>query len=780
MLWENSGAALRRSWVMMAGVVWLAGVACLGLLMAANYLLLLWGLRRCRPAPVRWACELERLCHEMAVNVPLRLELHTRLGPFLCWTPRGRKIVVPALLWSRLKAAERIAVLHHELCHLRRGDLWKSLLARLVVSLHWFNPLAWLAGRRYDECAEWSCDAMMAREAPCRLPPLAKALLMATRSAEISTCGALPVSGGPVFRRIRRLLDNTPHGDGMMRKIWWMMGLAALALLAVLRPQHVTMGDVAAPAAQPPSPQAAAEDGTRAASLGQGEAETAVSVRDDALAAAQAPAGGSPEEAGEGELYDVAGTGSVARRLEELAQRIVVGENEVLKRFVEMLQTEAGRVVMADRMALAVQNAADDEATAAPWDTFVASRFEERGSALVVRPEHERELAVYRRRVELGNEAVQQMTPVFQEVAAALAAKSDAAAMLKRFLLHEASCAAVYYHELRSGLHPDVQDVQERMQDLLVRTAEGRYVIRPARRAAAAQTLAQAERLASLMDSLHQELRAWAEELVDEDGLHKQLKEALRSKPFAEFLTLRVIEDPSRITEQNLEDVYWHLEEATDDVAAGLRLNTERDACRNLLQHVEHFRAVWQQRQALREPLDRLIELLEERDELHVRFKKYLQSEHALIGLAADMEYLPRSAAEAAREWLSHRVAKNDADAYELAVESPEQLMEELAYYFTEFREVRRRGRSIDMLAKRLQDQTLQQAMQSYLGKLLLRDLARQAATMEQPDALQLWIDEYFDETTEGLVLRDWAVDVIAEVIDQARELEAQLQQTDF
>ena len=49
MLWENSGAALRRSWVMMAGVVWLAGVACLGLLMAANYLLLLWGLRRCRP-----------------------------------------------------------------------------------------------------------------------------------------------------------------------------------------------------------------------------------------------------------------------------------------------------------------------------------------------------------------------------------------------------------------------------------------------------------------------------------------------------------------------------------------------------------------------------------------------------------------------------------------------------------------------------------------------------------------------------------------------------------
>ncbi len=63
--------------------------------------------------------------------------------------------MVPVRLWNRLTRDERIAVLHHELCHLRRGDLWKALIARIVVALHWFNPVAWFSARRFDESAEW-------------------------------------------------------------------------------------------------------------------------------------------------------------------------------------------------------------------------------------------------------------------------------------------------------------------------------------------------------------------------------------------------------------------------------------------------------------------------------------------------------------------------------------------------------------------------------------------------------------------------------------------------
>src|SRR5262249_54471037 len=57
-------------------------------------------------------------------------------------------------LWRQLDSGERLAILRHELAHYRRGDLWKSLVARLLALPHWFNPLAWRAGRRFDEAAE--------------------------------------------------------------------------------------------------------------------------------------------------------------------------------------------------------------------------------------------------------------------------------------------------------------------------------------------------------------------------------------------------------------------------------------------------------------------------------------------------------------------------------------------------------------------------------------------------------------------------------------------------
>ncbi len=740
-------------------VVWLLGAAALTALLAANYVLLLCALRRCRPAAVAWTGELHRLCLELGIDGRVRLEVHACLGPFLCWAPGGTRVVVPARLWSRLSEAERTAVLHHELCHLRRGDLWKALLARLVVGLHWFNPLAWLAVRRFDESAEWACDALMANEAPRRITPLANALLAAARGAEVAACGALAASGGPVFRRIRRLLAGKTEGDRPMSKIHWFMVLAAVALLAAVRPQLATLGEP--PAAETPSTVEREE---------ADELETSE---------AEAPSNLQPE-APVDDTGTEAATASGDARLDEFASRIVIGEDENLQRFVHLLRTEAGRVVMADRAALAAQDAAPQEDGPGLWEAFVASRFEEREGSLAVRDEHAEALATFADKVERGAAAIREMEGVFREAAGALEITSDAAAMLKRFLLHEGSCASVYYYELRSSLHPDVQDVVGQLEDMLVRTGGGRYVVRPARRAAVAQQLAQAEALSEVLDRLHQELRAWADELVDDDALHAQLKKALRSRSFAEYLALREVEDRSRIRDEDLEGIFWRLEEATDDVAAGLKLNQDSEACRALAGELERFSAIWEQRDVLREPVGRLVELIEEKDELHHRLRQYLRTDTALIALAVEMDYLPRPAAVAAQEWLAYRAVKNDAGRLELSVESPEQLAEELSNYFAEFRELRRRGRSIDAFAARLADSRLKQVMQSYLGKLMLRELVQQSAVSEDADGLQIWFDQHFEETPEGLVLREGAGEALAELLEQAAEIEAQLQEADF
>jgi bla regulator protein blaR1 len=70
-----------------------------------------------------------------------------------------RQVVLPADFHSRFGEVERELVLAHELTHHRRGDLISNMAALVLLSLHWFNPLAHIAFRHFREDQELACDA---------------------------------------------------------------------------------------------------------------------------------------------------------------------------------------------------------------------------------------------------------------------------------------------------------------------------------------------------------------------------------------------------------------------------------------------------------------------------------------------------------------------------------------------------------------------------------------------------------------------------------------------
>lgn len=86
-------------------------------------------------------------------------------GPFAAGLLR-RRIVLPADFHQTYAPGERRLVLTHEATHHRRGDLWANLAALLVLALHWFNPLAWLAHRLFRIDQEAACDASVLRRRP--------------------------------------------------------------------------------------------------------------------------------------------------------------------------------------------------------------------------------------------------------------------------------------------------------------------------------------------------------------------------------------------------------------------------------------------------------------------------------------------------------------------------------------------------------------------------------------------------------------------------------------
>lgn len=69
------------------------------------------------------------------------------------------KIYLP----DRLSANEQEYVLQHEITHIQRFDYLIKLVAFLIVSIHWFNPFAWLAFALMNRDMEMSCDEAVIR-----------------------------------------------------------------------------------------------------------------------------------------------------------------------------------------------------------------------------------------------------------------------------------------------------------------------------------------------------------------------------------------------------------------------------------------------------------------------------------------------------------------------------------------------------------------------------------------------------------------------------------------
>ena len=66
-------------------------------------------------------------------------------------------------LESGFDAAERRQVLLHELTHLKHGDLGGNQSAALILAICWWNPVIWLAFRRFRRDMEVYCDYDAAR-----------------------------------------------------------------------------------------------------------------------------------------------------------------------------------------------------------------------------------------------------------------------------------------------------------------------------------------------------------------------------------------------------------------------------------------------------------------------------------------------------------------------------------------------------------------------------------------------------------------------------------------
>ncbi|NND98159.1 MAG: hypothetical protein HKN47_12600 [Pirellulaceae bacterium] len=126
-------------------------------------------------------------------------------------------------------------ILMHEVAHIKRRDSLVLSVALVIRSLHWFNPVAWLAVSRLRQFIEQSADDVVARRTRQFSPRAYGELLLRYASVE-SDC-AMPAGVGllmasPSAALTRRVMLLQSCGD----RHWFIrtMSAALIALVAVV------------------------------------------------------------------------------------------------------------------------------------------------------------------------------------------------------------------------------------------------------------------------------------------------------------------------------------------------------------------------------------------------------------------------------------------------------------------------------------------------------------------------------------------------------------------
>jgi len=202
-------------WIAVAYVV---GVACFLLRLSTA----LWGGHRLRTRAVRVTdAKLLKLIVDQADRVKLkcvpavaycqRVTVPTVVGVL------RPMILLPVPLMTGLTSDDFVAIILHELAHIRRCDLWMKLLQRIIESLLFFHPVVWFLSRRLSAEREVCCDDLVVSSGYEPTHYAGALLRMAELCAISRQPGALALSAfgdkTPLLeRRIERLMNwgNTP------------------------------------------------------------------------------------------------------------------------------------------------------------------------------------------------------------------------------------------------------------------------------------------------------------------------------------------------------------------------------------------------------------------------------------------------------------------------------------------------------------------------------------------------------------------------------------------
>ena len=209
-VFEQQAAAATDSWRRTLACWTALGWFSLSLLyLAWQSLQFRWQMRHVSEAAPSHRKLLDSICESHGLKRRVRLLKSDRFEEPVAYGLFRQTILIPSQVERRLNRDELAALLSHELAHLTRGDIVWLVIGRVLTTCFAFQPLNFLARRRWQEHAEFQCDDWAVDRNVDRLTLARSLTLVAEWRAGRKSCAGVVSAGGGRFHisdRVERLV----------------------------------------------------------------------------------------------------------------------------------------------------------------------------------------------------------------------------------------------------------------------------------------------------------------------------------------------------------------------------------------------------------------------------------------------------------------------------------------------------------------------------------------------------------------------------------------------
>lgn len=200
-----------------------------------------WQMRHVQVAAPSHRKLLDSLCNSHGTRRRVRLLKSDSFEEPVAYGLLRPTILIPTQVERRLNREELVALLSHELAHLTRGDIVWLVVGRVLATCFAFQPLNFLARRRWQQHAEFQCDDWAVARNVDRLTLARSLTLVAEWRSERNRC--VVSAGGSrchISDRVERLLaDAVPDRwrCGSRRLVLHLVAFFAAGAVVVFGPQ---------------------------------------------------------------------------------------------------------------------------------------------------------------------------------------------------------------------------------------------------------------------------------------------------------------------------------------------------------------------------------------------------------------------------------------------------------------------------------------------------------------------------------------------------------------